>query len=238
MTDTNHDESDVWPRYLENDAVQRALVIARHVATWNEEKLYGIELHAPEPDHMAVAAFAVVHEHQKSCLILVQNGLLGSASALMRPSVEALVRGLWLQWADDAELLRFQKGEDSLNLERAIKLIVQRSGVARYQDLLGMWTQSKRTLHGYVHHGYQSLIRRSGVFEVPPEEVVSLLIFSASLAVHGAIEITELADKRAIPGQETSRREIVNKMQAELVAILDALNLVDRKSSPAVRSAI
>ncbi|WP_428992557.1 DUF6988 family protein [Stenotrophomonas maltophilia] len=31
-------------------------------------------------------------------MLLVKHGLLGSATALMRPSFEAFVRGLWLQW--------------------------------------------------------------------------------------------------------------------------------------------
>ncbi|WP_425519495.1 DUF6988 family protein [Xanthomonas arboricola] len=47
---------------------------------------------------MAVTAFTVVHEHQRACCQLTYSGLLGSAMALMRPSFEAFVRGLWLQW--------------------------------------------------------------------------------------------------------------------------------------------
>ena len=217
----------VWPSYIENAGVQGALATAQHVASWSEDSLYGLELHAPEPDHMAATAFAVVHEHQKACLLLVKAGLVGSATALMRPSVEVFVRGLWLQWATDEELARFQKGEDSINLERAIKLIVQRSNIERYKDLLGMWALSKNTLHGYVHHGYQSLIRRSGQIDVPPAEIVSLLNFSSALATHASIELTELADKRAIPGQEAARRNLVNKLQAELVATLGTLSLAD-----------
>ncbi|MDR5776302.1 MULTISPECIES: DUF6988 family protein [unclassified Caballeronia] len=215
---------------MQHDGVRHALQIAQQVATWSEEKLYGLELHAPEPDHMAATAFSIVHEHQKSCLLLVQHGLVGSATALMRPSVEALIRGLWLQWADDTELLRFQRGEDSLNLERAIKMIVQRSGVARYNDLLGMWAESKSTLHGYVHHSFQSIVRRSGQFEMAPEEIVSLLTFSAALATHASIEITELASKRVVPGQEKIGRESMHMLQGELVSILDALGLVEIRS--------
>jgi len=90
-----HDELSVW---MEEPRVQRALEWADHVRRWNEEKLYGLVLHGPEPGHMAVVAFAVVHEHQSSVMLLVKHGLLGSATALMRPSFEAFVRGLWLQW--------------------------------------------------------------------------------------------------------------------------------------------
>ncbi|WP_250528255.1 hypothetical protein [Caballeronia sp. GAWG2-1] len=192
-----------------------------------KKKLYGLKLHASDPKHLSATAFSIVHEHQKSCLFLVQHGLVGSATALMRPSVEALIRGLWLQWADELELVRFQRGEDSLNPERAIKMIVQRSGVARYNDLLAMWVESKTTLHGYVHHSFQSIIRRSGQVDIPPEEIVSLVTFSAALATHASIELTELASKRAVPGQEEARREAMHMLQVELVSFLDALSVAE-----------
>lgn len=90
-----------------------------------------------------------------------------------------------------------------------------------------MWASSRGILHGYVHHGYQSLIRRSGQIDVPPEEIVSLLNFSSGLATHASLELTELADKRAIPGREAERRDMVNKLQTELVATLGTLSLAD-----------
>jgi len=62
--------------------------------------------------------------------------------------------------------------------------VVQRSGEKRYADLLDTWEQSQKTMHGYVHHGYQSLIRRSRVIETSPDEVVDLLGFSTSMALH------------------------------------------------------
>lgn len=227
MAETKLDGDDVWPSYMTDKRVKRAIKIAQDTAVWNEDKLYGIELHSSEPDHMAVVAFAVVHEHQKSCLLLINSGLVASAMALMRPSFEAFMRGLWLHWATDDELLRYQRGEDSLNLERAIKLIAQRSGIVRYNDLLDMWSQSKRTLHGYVHHSYQSLIRRSGVMDVPPDEIASVLNFSSGLATHASIELTELMDKFPPPGREVERRNLVNQLQGELMNTLYALRLAE-----------
>jgi len=69
----------------------------------------------------------------------------------MRPSFEAFVRGLWLQWADDQEFVRFQKGHDTAAPEKLIRRVVQRSGEKRYSDLLDTWEQSQKTMHGYVH---------------------------------------------------------------------------------------
>ncbi|QWM99701.1 hypothetical protein DGN21_10540 [Xanthomonas sp. MLO165] len=220
-------QNRIWPPYLADDAVQEALGIAKDVAIWNAERIYGVEIHTNDPGHMAVTAFTVVHEHQRACCQLTYSGLLGSAMALMRPSFEAFVRGLWLQWADDSELHRFQQGEDSLNLEKAIKLIVARSGETRYSDMLAIWQESKKTLHNYVHHSYQSLIRRSGEFDVPPEEVVSLLNFSSSMAVYASIEITELMERGSTEERKEATFAITRTLQWELVRFLSMMELVE-----------
>jgi hypothetical protein len=94
--------------------VQLALEWADQVRRWNEEQLYGLVLHGPEPDHMAVVAFAVVHEHQSSAMLLVKHGLLGSATALMRPALRRSCAGCGCM-ADDQELARFQKGQRHCN---------------------------------------------------------------------------------------------------------------------------
>lgn len=219
--------SEVWPPYLADQRVQEAFGIAKDVAIWNAERIYGLEVHTNDPGHMAITAFTVVHEHQRACGQLTHTGLLGSAMALMRPSFEVFVRGLWLQWADDAELRRFQLGQDSLNPEKAIKSIVERSGQTRYSDMLDMWLLSKKTLHGYVHHSYQSLIRRGGEIEVPSEEVVSLLNFSSSMAVHASLEILELAERDALEERREATQAITRPLQWELIVFLQAMGLAE-----------
>lgn len=217
---------DAWPVWLKEPRVQRALEWADHVRRWNEEQLYGLILHGPEPDHMAVVAFAVVHEHQSSAMLLVKHGLLGSATALMRPAFEAFVRGLWLQWADDQELARFQKGHDTATPEKMIRRVIQRSREKRYADLLDTWEQSQKTMHGYVHHGYQSLIRRSGVIDTSPDEVVDLLGFSASMALHASLETVELAGKRVPEEEMATRPQWVAEKKLEIVTMLRDMGLV------------
>lgn len=226
MMDGATAEEESMPAWLRDDRVQQALALADHVQWWNENQLFGLVLHAPEPDHMSAVAFAVVHEHHKSVALLVPQGLLGSATALMRPAFEAFVRGLWLQWANDEELAHFQKGRDTATPDKIIRKVVKRSGVQRYMDLTDTWFQSEKTMHGYVHHGYQSLIRRSGIIETSPEEVVDLLSFSTSMALHATLEILELADKRAPESEAATRPQLVADLQLEVVAMLRMLGLV------------
>ncbi|KZC21658.1 hypothetical protein RHOFW104R3_20105 [Rhodanobacter denitrificans] len=168
----------------------------------------------------------MVHEHQKSALLLTELGLMASSMALMRPMFEAYVRGLWLVYATQEEFNQYQAGRDSLDLERAIKLILSRSGKSRFNDALEMWKLSKKTLHGYVHNSFQALIRRSGLIELPTADVVSTLNFSSALATLASIEITEIMDSDALPDNKAAVRAIVNSLQADLVATLAEMGLI------------
>lgn len=179
----------VYPPYMTSPEVRKALAIAAHVQKWNAEKLNGLEIHTNDISYLAIASFTVVHEHQTSVLALTKQGLMASSMALMRPMFEAYVRGLWLVYATQEEFNKYQKGQDSLDLERAIKLLQKRAGKERYDDMLDMWNASKKTLHGYVHNSFQALIRRSGLIEFPTEDVASTLNFSSTLAIHASIEI-------------------------------------------------
>jgi len=232
--------NEVLPVYLREGRVQHALALAEHVMRWNESRLFGLVLHAPEPDHMAAVAFGVVHEHQQSTTLLVQRGLLGSATALMRPAFEAFVRGLWLQWATDDELARFQRGHDTATPDKIIRRVVKRSGAHRYMDLLDTWQQSEKTMHGYVHHGYQSLIRRSGVIETQASEVADLLGFITSMALHASLEILELAEKRVPESEVATRPRQVAELQLEVVGMLQMMGLaqVRVEESPTAPTAI
>lgn len=219
------EQETVWPPYIASPEVQYSLAIAKQVAAWNEETLYGIEVHTNDISHLGIASFAIVHEHQKSALLLTELGLMASSMALMRPMFEAYVRGLWLVYATQEEFNQYQAGRDSLDLERAIKLILSRSGKSRFNDALEMWKLSKKTLHGYVHNSFQALIRRSGLIELPAADVVSTLNFSSALATLASIEITEIMDSDALPENKAAVRTIINSLQADLVATLAEMGL-------------
>lgn len=217
--------SEVWPTYMQSERVRELCALGRLVSEWTEDQLYEVGIAASSADHLSLTAFAVVHEHHKSCVLLVEEGLFGSAASLMRPSLDAYFRGLWLQWAEGPELQRFQEGKDSLEPQRFIKQLVQRSNVRRYGELLPLWEQSKKTLHGHVHHGYQSLVRRSGQYEVAAEEVAIMLKFSTGLALHASLDFTELVARTVVATKGGELGRTLARLQREIVAFLLALDL-------------
>lgn len=223
---------ETWPPYITDPEVQAALAFAFEVAQWNEDKLYGVVLDAPEPNHMAATAFAVVQEHQKAVIGLVKWGTMASATALMRPTFEAYVRGIWLTIANDQQLAQFQQGQQSSDPEKLIKLCIKQTGRPRYTDLLAAWRDSKPSLHGFVHNSYQSLIRRAGLFDVPPAEVAMLLHFSSSLALYAAFEILELAQAHPPADQVHERPTWVATRVDEVLSMLDRMGLVRQQVEP------
>ena len=228
---------NTWPPYLTDPAVRDALELAYEVAQWNEDKLFGLVLDAPEPNHMAGVAFCVVQEHQKAVIKLVQLGAMASATALMRPTFEAYVRGVWPTIADDQQLAQFQKGQQSSDPEKLIKQCIKKTGRQRYTDLLETWRDSKPSLHGFVHNSYQSLIRRAGLFDVPPAEVVMLLQFSTSMSLYAGFETLELAQAHPPHDQVHERPAFVAARVEEVLTMLDRMGLVHVNPEPAMPEA-
>jgi len=208
-----------------NTELQEAFALAEQVASWGSHRLKDLEIHTNDINHLAVASFCMVHEHQQATLALLKMNLVAPSMALMRPMLEAYVRGLWLVYATQDEFNRYQKGQDSLDLEKAIKLVRKRSGEERYSDLLPAWLSSKKSLHGFVHHSFQALIRHSDFMRTSIDDVVSTLNYSSALSTHASLEMTNIMDNDALPENKIRVRELVNTLQAELVATLMCLGL-------------
>ena len=225
MSNEQGQHGGIWPPYMADPALIEALTLGGEAAAWVDRSLSGLVLDGPEPDHIAVVAFLVVHEHHVSVMKLVRAGLMASGMALMRPTFEAFVRGVWLTIADDQQLAQFQRGEQSSDPEKLIKACIKHTQRERYSDLLETWKDSKKSLHGFVHNSFQSLIRRSGEIEIPHEEVVNLIKFTTGMALHASFEILELA-KIHVPAQDRATRPVlVDRLVEEIVLMLGRMNL-------------
>lgn len=70
------------------------------------------------------------------------------------------------------------------------------------------------------------MIRRSGVIETSRDEVVDLLGFSTSMALHASLQTVELAGKRVPEEEVATRPQWVAEKQLEIVAMLRSMGLV------------
>ncbi|MUV15511.1 hypothetical protein GN331_14990 [Lysobacter sp. HX-5-24] len=217
----------IWPTYLANEDVQKALAIADEFDVWTESSgLHSLALNdqATYQERMAIVAFLMVHEHQRSMIKLLEFSLAGSAATLMRPAFEAYARGLWLLHASDAQMEHFRSG-GSQDVERLIRTVAKLTKDEKFAFLLDTWEQSKRSLHGFVHGSYQSLLRRTRDIDFPESEVADMLRFMTGMALHATLEMLGLAQRRTPHADRALHSVLIEVLRRDVVLKLYRMDL-------------
>ncbi len=127
---------------------------------WIDQHTSGISLPGDERSMLAVGCFEMALEHQAAIALLHQSELFGSAFALARVQLEALVRGMWLlHCASPKELQQFQKGR----VPTPFSTLVERVEVAiddTNKVLSGLLSNAWTALNGFTHTGIHQVSRR------------------------------------------------------------------------------
>ena len=156
---------------------------------WINEHLHGLTVpRLPEKRiHIACGAWHVGIEYHQAIVILVQAGLFAAAMALVRPILEAFVRGMWLVYAaTDAEVDR--AGEDHFpnNIDKLISDL-KRAKQVPHEELAQIKSRSWKRLCSYTHTGYQQIggrLTMEGVgYDYSHSEMVEPLIWADWIAV-------------------------------------------------------
>jgi hypothetical protein len=137
-------------------------------------------------------------EHQQGIHTLIEHGLVGSASALLRPQFEAYVRGIWYhQCAADSQITSFLQGAQPPKISpllAALKAIPDFDGETIERTKKDVW----RTLNDFTHGGAIQVKARNTADEIvrnyTPEHVVGLLRISASLTLLAGTGISAIAN--------------------------------------------
>jgi hypothetical protein len=151
----------------------------------------------PEPPSLralAVRGFGnIVRQHAIAQWVLVQRELDVSATALVRPTYEALLRVIWtLRGADDAWIEGFfspreeaiqsdaetRKGPDVVAMLATIEV---NHPADIYQPLLALKEATWRAMHSYVHGGIRPVVQSFVPF--PSHEAASLLVNANGMLV-------------------------------------------------------
>lgn len=121
------------------------------------QRLHGLRLPNDARSRVAFACFAVAQQHQQAILILLQREprLEATAFALLRPLLEATLRGEWvLHCATDEQVKTFalggRKQMDMSSVVKALESINPGSNAHKvlYSDL---WTVISAYTHTYEH---------------------------------------------------------------------------------------
>lgn len=146
------------------------------------------DLHEPNDLRvLAVRGFAnIVRQHATAQWMLAQHELDVSATALVRPTYEALVRTIWaLRGAEDAWISGFfsprpEAVQSDAETRKGPDVAAMLDGIARHhpadihRPLVALKEATWRGMHSYVHGGIRPVVQSFVAF--PHREVGSLLI--------------------------------------------------------------
>lgn len=160
--------------------------------------LDGINFETTNRRRVAIALLHLCVEHQTGIHLLVDNGVIGSAFALIRPQFEAYVRGAWIhRCASDEQVAGFLQGSEPPKLSQLIAAIEKIE--AFEEGFLGrIKTEAWRNLNDFTHGGVTQVKARVTANEVVSnykhEHICGILQSSATFSLLAAVGIASVVE--------------------------------------------
>lgn len=189
-----------------SDIVLVRLKKSDEIIRWVHKNLDGKKIPRLPTDkrvQLAAACWHVAIDHQMAVVVLVHETLHASALALMRPMIEACIRGHWLLYAatddelDEAGMDRFSNdffGKIVADLEQPDRL--------RPGSLSHMKGDTWKRLCSYTHTGYQQIGARltpDGLgYQYEDAEILRVLSVADSISLMSTIELANLANDQQL----------------------------------------
>lgn len=162
---------------------------------------------------VAIALLHLSIEHHQGVHVLVSQGLVGSALALLRPQFETYVRGVWFHHcASDKQIADFLKGVEPPGVGKLIGAVEKVEGFN-----CGTLGELKKSIYDnlcdFTHGGATQVKGRNSMDEVVsnylPGHLIGVLEASLVLSLHAAIAIATAAEDVALSNQLLQKYEEV-----------------------------
>jgi hypothetical protein len=185
------------------DELKKTLRKAQDLHRWIAERQDNIEIPRQWSSLVPGLLFDLAIEHHVGIVHLAIARINGSAFALLRPAMEALVRGAWLQRCATPEQVEAFVAKEALpltfgGLVEAVEVHADFSDKMLSQLKHGSW----KALSSYIHGGIFQLGRRIKDDTIEPnfepEEVVEVLKASGTFALLALRQIAYLAKHDAL----------------------------------------
>lgn len=162
-------------------------------------------------------ALALQHlstEHHQGVHVLISQGVIGSAFALLRPQFESYVRGAWFHHcASSAHIEAFLKGANPPRLDKLIEDLEKVKGF-ECGTLGNLKRSGYRNFCDFTHGGTIQVKARNSRDEVisnyQPEQVINLLEASTALSLHAAVAIAAAAEDTALANKLLQKYEEIS----------------------------
>ena len=187
----------------ESEEVKKAIRELQGVTAWIQQATHGMELPADRRARMAFGCLDLAIEHQAGIAVLVGQPYWGAAFALVRPLLDAFVRGLWLaRAASDADLDLFER--DGLR-SKSFGDLVRESEKALGHEL-GALSKLKDSSWGilsdFTHTGFQHVVRRNSATHTGPNypetEKLQVLKLATALGLVATVEFAALSGHESV----------------------------------------
>jgi hypothetical protein len=178
-----------------------ALDQLRGAVQWINQQTTGLTLPADRRSRMALGLDLAI-EHQAGIAVLAGEPLWGPIYALIRPLLDACVRGMWLaECATDAELDLFEANK--LGKKKSFTSMVDEleAKIGHAQgELSALRISSWSTLSDFTHGGFKHVWRRNSETEsgpnYSPEETDQVLRLAAGLGLFAATALAGMSGNR------------------------------------------
>lgn len=164
---------------------------------WVQQHLDGLTLAEPcKRSHLSGGCLHACIEHGMAIVVLVGEGLCGSALALVRLQFEAYVRGIWLaQGASDSEVDK--AGRDDFPKIDPIIRSLEKPGLLDSSVLSMIKSNLWKPLNSLTHTGYQQIgprLNSKGIGSYFDDDQIRLALnWAEALAILGAVAFAGLA---------------------------------------------
>jgi nucleoside diphosphate kinase len=172
----------------------------------------GLEFNSNIRRHLSVALHHLAIEHHQAIHTLVHNDVWGSAFALLRPQIEAYVRGMWYgACANDEELKNHFRDIDPPPFKEQVKQLI---AVGAVQDnLMQIHTKTWRELCGFTHGGIAQVRNRLSQNEIATKyalkDVENLIHTSAVITLAAYAGMARVLDSQEISNRAVTRYEAI-----------------------------
>ena len=159
--------------------------------------IVGLPIPPTERDWISVSLLHLSLEHCIGIIPLIEQNILGSALALLRPQFEAYINGIWIKWcANDKEIKEFKDG-DTPTFQERINAIEK---LEVYDQKILSKTKGKfwATYCDFTHGGYLQVITRNtkeGIsYNFPPDFIENAVNSSVAYSLSAGVALAKIID--------------------------------------------
>ena len=193
------------------DAIQKS-------RRWMEEAVRltdGLSFPTSDRNRVAVSLFHLCLEHHQAIHTLVDHGVIGSAFALVRPQLEAYVRGAWFAvCATDEHVAEFLKDKDPPKIGILIEELEKREAY-KSGSLRRMKRELWDTLCGFTHGGLIQVLARNKGDEIAQRymlpHITGLIKASPILSYLSCVGMAAVLDRQPLAAQMREAHQAIYK---------------------------